>query len=286
MKAILIMMIVDFHTHIFPKQIRTKRENYFSSEPEFELLYNRSEAKMAGAGSLVEVMDEQRVDVAVIFGFPWKNSNTFKRHNDYILEAVEKYSGRLVGFSCFDYFNEEAVDEATRCLNSGLVGIGELAVYQTGIDELSVRKLEPFMDICREQNRPVLFHTNESVGYTYPGKAPMSLNQVYALIKRFPDNTIVLAHWGGGIFFFNLAKKEVKESLKNVYFDTAASPFIYDSDIYRIALQVIDREKILLGSDFPTLNPDRYFEELKVSGISPSEIESICGGNAARLLNL
>jgi len=61
------------------------------------------------------------------------------------------------------------------------------------------------------------------------------LKQIYNLVKRFPENKIVLAHWGGGIFFFNLLKKDVKESLKNVYFDTAASPFLYDTQIYRYA---------------------------------------------------
>ena len=76
--------------------------------------------------------------------------------------------------------------------------------------------------------------TNEPVGHAYPGKTPNTLAQIYRMVKRFPANTIVLAHWGGGLFFFNLLRKEVKEQLRNVYFDTAASPFLYDPAVYRV----------------------------------------------------
>jgi len=74
--------------------------------------------------------------------------------------------------------------------------------------------------------------------------------------------------------------------LKNVYFDTAASPFLYYSQIYQIAIQIIGKNKILFGSDFPLLKPDRYFKELEKAGLSKDEIESICGNNAAGLLKL
>ena len=43
------MMIIDFHTHIFPEEIRAGREKFFSGEPAFELLYGNPGAKMVGA---------------------------------------------------------------------------------------------------------------------------------------------------------------------------------------------------------------------------------------------
>jgi predicted TIM-barrel fold metal-dependent hydrolase len=118
------------------------------------------------------------------------------------------------------------------------------------------------------------------------GKTPNTMKQIYNLIKKFPENKIVLAHWGGGIFFFNLLKKDVKERLENVYFDTAASPFLYDPRIYRYAKEIAGLDKILFGSDFPLIKPARYFKELEKTGLSQDEIESICGRNAARLLKL
>jgi len=81
-------------------------------------------------------------------------------------------------------------------------------------------------------------------------------------------------------------KKAVKESLKNVYFDTAASPSLYQPEIYRHAMEIAGLDKILFGSDFPLLKPARYFKELEKIELSKDQIESICGGNAAKLFKL
>ena len=283
-------MIIDFHTHIFPKKIRENREKYFQSEPGFKLLYSRPVSKLAGAAELIDSMDSQGVDRSVIFGFPWKNSDTFKKHNDYIIKSLKRYPGRLTGFCCIDIFSRQAVPEVMRCLESGLSGVGELALYESGhesgIDEESINRLEPVMGICLDKNHPVLIHTNEPIGHQYPGKTLNTFRQIYRLITKFPENKIVLAHWGGGIFFFNLLKKEVKESFNNVYFDTAASPFLYDAKIYRVAINILGQGRIIFGSDFPLLKPDRYFKEFEQAGLTKSEIDSFCGKNAASLLNL
>jgi predicted TIM-barrel fold metal-dependent hydrolase len=279
-------MIIDFHTHIFPNAIRENRENYFPSEPAFKLLYDSPKSKLVGAKEIVTAMDEQGVDKSVVFGFPWKDSAIFKMQNDYVMEVVERYPDRLVGLSCFDPFNTEAVLEARRCLENGLSGIGEIAFYQSGIDDTALDKLTPLMEICLDKDLPFLMHTNEPVGHLYPGKTPNTLRQIYMLVSRFPENKIVLAHWGGGIFFFNLLKKEVKERLKNVYFDTAASPFLYDPNIYKYAVEIAGVDKILFGSDFPLLNPERYFKEFENTALSKDQVESMCGGNAAKLLKL
>ena len=279
-------MIIDFHTHIFPKAIRDNRETYFPSEPAFKLLYDSPKSKLVGAKDIVAAMDEQGVDRSVVFGFPWKDSATFKMQNDYVMEVVTRYPDRLVGLGCFDPFSKEAVLEARRCIQGGLSGIGEIAFYQSGIDDSALDRLTLLMEICLDQDLPFLIHTNEPVGHLYPGKTPNTLKQIYALVTRFPENKIVLAHWGGGIFFFNLLKKDVKERLKNVYFDTAASPFLYDLKIYRYALEIAGSNKILFGSDFPLLKPARYFNEFENAGLSRAQINAVCGLNAAKLLKL
>lgn len=279
-------MIIDFHTHIFPKAIRENRETFFPSEPAFKLLYDSPKSKLVGAKELVAAMDEQGVDRSVVFGFPWKNAATFKMQNDYVMDVVARYPDRLVGLGCFDPFNKEAVLEAGRCLEGGLSGIGEIAFYESGIDDGTLDKLAPIMEICLDKDLVFLMHANEPVGHLYPGKAPNTLKQLYDFINRYPENKIVLAHWGGGIFFYNLLKKEVKEGLKNVYFDTAASPFLYDPAIYKYALEIAGTDKILFGSDFPLLRPARYFKEFENAGLTTAQTNAISGGNAAELLNL
>jgi predicted TIM-barrel fold metal-dependent hydrolase len=231
-------------------------------------------------------MDKNGVDKSVIFGFPWSNTATYQSHNDYIMETVQKYPDRVMGLGCFDPADAQAAAEAERCLAGGLCGIGELAFYRSGIDESALEQLQPVMGLCAERNLPVLIHTNEPVGHDYHGKTPITLSQIYGLIKRFADNKIVLAHWGGGLFFYSLMKKEVKESLKNVYFDTAASPYLYDPEVYQVAVKLAGIDKILFGSDYPLLAPEKYFSEMQQSGLARDQRDQICGLNAARLFNL
>lgn len=276
-------MIIDVHTHIFPEAVCDFRKDYFGGEDAFRLLYDSPKSRLIGAESLIESMNIHGVDRSVAFGFPWKNPEFYKKNNDYVIASVQKHPGRLIGLCCVDVFSEGAVAEVERCLDAGLSGVGELAFYESGIETDALKRISPIMDLCRERDLPVMIHTNEPVGHVYPGKTPNTLAQIYALAKMFPDNKIILAHWGGGIFFYTLLKKEVRDVLKNIYFDTAASPFLYSPDIYPAAIRMAGAEKILMGTDFPLLPPDRYFREIDAAGISLRDRERICGLNAAGL---
>jgi predicted TIM-barrel fold metal-dependent hydrolase len=279
-------MIIDVHTHIFPPELRRNREKFFPSESAFQLLYQSPKARLIGGRELISAMDANGVDRAVVFGFPWTDMELAKTHNDYILEMVQSYPDRFTGLGCFDPAGPGAAAEAERCLAEGLAGIGELAFYRSGIDDAALAQLAPVMGMCAEHNLPVLIHTNEPVGHDYHGKTPVTLSQIYELIKRFADNQIVLAHWGGGLFFYALMKKEVKQILQNVYFDTAASPYLYDSEVYQMAIKLVGIDKILFGSDYPLLAPEKYLSEMQQSGLSQDQIRQICGLNARRLFNL
>ncbi len=277
-------MIIDIHTHIFPRKICEQREDFFHDEPDFKLLYDSPRARLVGADELIKAMDEDGIDRSVVFGFPWNRFDTVKLNNDYILEMIKTYPDRLTGFCCLDPAHPCALQEVSRCVQGGMKGIGELAFYRSGIDQKALDKLLPVMSLCSERNLPVLIHTNESIGHSYPGKAPVSLPEIYRLAQHFPDNHVILAHWGGGLFFYNLLKNEVKETLRNVYVDTAASPFLYDPQIYPVAVKIFGAEKILFGSDFPLLKPSRYLNEMKKAGLSADDMNLICCKNAEKLL--
>ncbi|MBW2303983.1 MAG: amidohydrolase family protein [Deltaproteobacteria bacterium] len=232
---------------------------------------------------IIDFMDEKGIHKAVIFGFPWEKEDHFRRHNDYILESIQRYPERFVGFCCFSPLSPKGPREAERCLQSGLSGIGELALYDSDLPPAAFRDV---MNVALRYDRPILIHTNEPVGHVYPGKAPITLSSLYTLLKAFPDNKVVLAHWGGGIFFYGIMKKEVREVFKNTWFDTAASPYLYSPDIYRLACEILGPERFLLGSDYPLLTPERYLKEMDEAGISEQCREQIAGLNAARLLGI
>lgn len=279
-------MIIDAHTHVFPEFIRKDRGAFFRSEPAFKTLYANEKSPCAGYGELIQGMDEDGVDLSVTFGFPWRSRDLCRRHNDYVIEAVEAYPDRLKGFCCVPADREWAAEEVTRCLAAGLSGIGELAFYGSDFSEDLVASCADVMAVARERSVPVMLHTNEPVGAQYPGKAPMTLLGIYRFVKAYSQNRLILAHWGGGLVFYELMKREVSGSLKNVWFDTAASPYLYRPEIYPVGVSAAGAGKILFGSDFPLIPPRRYFNEMTSSGLGSEEMAYICGENAAALLGI
>lgn len=280
-------MIIDSHTHIFPAKIQQDRSLYFNNEPEFKLLYDSPKAGISNINDLIDSMDKHHVDISIICGFPWHSPDYIKLNNDIVIESVIKYPDRIKGLACFDAAWEGAANETQRCIEAGLCGAGELGFYLSGIDKQALVLLEPVMSVLRENgNIPCMIHTNEPVGHKYPGKTPITLEQIYDLARTFPDNKIILAHWGGGIFFYNIMKKETKKIFKNIWYDIAASPYLYDSHIYDIAVSAGILDKVLFGTDFPLLTPDRYYKDIDNSNIKSDQKKQILGSNAAFVYNI
>jgi uncharacterized protein len=278
--------MIDVHTHIFPPEIVKQREDFFNEDPAFRWLYESPQARLVTAEELLQAMDTEGVEKSVIFGFPWRTLKLMRRHNDYILEAQHRFPRHLIGFACVNALESGAAAEVERCLAAGCRGVGELAFYQEGLGNEMIAAMRPIADLCQGYNVPLLLHANEPVGHAYPGKSPMQLGELYTLIKNFPELTLILAHWGGGLFFFNLLKKELPAALHNVYFDTAASPYLYRQEIYRLAADIIGPEKILFGSDYPLLPPSRYLKEMVAGGLDPAHQERITGKNAMKILGI
>ncbi|MHC1724785.1 MAG: amidohydrolase family protein [Syntrophobacteraceae bacterium] len=280
-------MIIDVHTHIFPPEVVQARENFFPGEPEFRLLYESPRSKIATAEILLNSMDECGVDCSVTFGFPWRTKALLERHNDYVIQSASKFPTRLIPLACLDLLSEQCIAEAKLLCQKGFRGFGELAIYSDGGNiGLALENFKQIALLCREKRLVLLTHANEPVGHLYPGKAPFGLEFFYSLVKEAPGTPLILAHWGGGMLFFELLKKEAPEVLANVYYDTAASPFVYKEGIYQVAAQIAGAGKILFGSDYPLISPKRYFSEIEQSGLSDSEMKAILGANAARIFGI
>ncbi len=276
-------MIIDVHTHIFPPQVMADRERFCQGEPAFAAIYADEAAPMVDAPGLIAAMDQAGVDISWAVGFPWLREENARLHNDYLMAAVKQYPARLKGLACVHPPQDWAQGEAQRALAGGLHGLGEVAFYDTDLDPAS---LGPICRLAAEADAPLLLHTNEPVGHQYPGKAPMTLAALYRLITSHPETKLVLAHMGGGIFFYAALKREVSAALARVWLDTAAAPFLYRPRAYGLAVELMGQDKLLLGSDYPLLPVSRYQRELSSpeAGLGPGQLEMVMGSNAARLL--
>ena len=279
-------MIIDFHTHVFPPQIKKNRGKYLDSDSCFAILYSQKEAKLATADELIADMDKNEVDISVITNIGWTTHELCVETNDYILESVARYPHRLVGFCAVQPNSyDAAIDEIERCAQGGIRGIGELRPDMQLFDLKDEEVIKPFIDVISRHKLILLTHASEPVGHQYPGKGAITPDILYPSITDFPDLTIVCAHWGGGLPFYALMP-EVKQALRNVYFDTAASPFLYSPQVYHHAIQLVGADKILFGSDYPLLAQNRLISEIRSLDLPEETRNLILSGNAQRLLGI
>ncbi len=277
-------MIIDCHTHIFPEEIRKGREIFCKKDEGFSSIYNQPKARMIGAEDLIAAMDESGIDRSVICGFPWSQPDLCSLHNRYLLEAVTRYPNRLIAFVILLFSDPDwSQRELDQAMKKGAKGVGEIAFYREEMNSQDIRSVKPVLSRMEKQGIPLLLHTNETIGHAYPGKGRTPLERFYELILSFPKLPIILGHWGGGLPFYELMP-EVAKGMANVYYDTAASPFIYSKKIYAIASQIVGVEKIFFGTDFPLIPAKRYFKELKESSLSKQEQEKILGLNFSKVI--
>jgi len=280
------LVIIDFHTHVLPPQIKKDRSKYIELDPSFAVLYSKPEAKIATAEELIASMDEAGIDISVILNYGWTTHELCLETNDYILESVARYPRRLVGFGAVQPQSPQAaVAEIERCAKAGIKGVGELRPDMQLFDLTDEVVMAPLVEALKKNGLIMLIHASEPVGHDYPGKGSITPDTLYPFITSFPELKLVCAHWGGGLPFYSLMP-EVKKAMGNVFFDTAASPLLYSPQVYQQVVQLVGGDRILFGSDYPLLAPGRLLKEIEEAGLPPETKELILGGNARRLLGL
>jgi uncharacterized protein len=277
-------MIIDFHTHIFSPQIVREREEYLKRDPLFSLLYSSPKAKLSTAEDLIRTMDEQGIDLSVVQNIAWSDPGLCRQTNDYIMESVSRYPARLSGFGMVVFDSTQtALKEIERCAQGGMRGIGELRLVSQLL--ANPASIQPVIQSIMEHDLILLIHSSEPLGHIYAGKGDITPQYLYSFISAFPGLKMVCAHWGGGLPFYTLMP-EVKKALEHVYFDSAASPFLYNPEIYRYTASLAGEDKVLFGTDYPVLQPKRLLGEIETLGLPAELKQKILSGNARRLLGI
>lgn len=279
-------MIIDSHCHILPPRFQERRAQLLAQDDTFAALFARENAAMATVETLIEAMGAAEISRSVVMGMGWTDPLVAREANDYIVDAVHRHPQRLTGFcSVNPAWGEAALEEVERCAAAGLAGIGELHPDTQGFDITDGAGLAPLMDAARRLGLPVLVHSSEPVGHMYPGKGATTPDKLCRFIENFPENTIICAHWGGGLPFYALMP-EVSDLLRNAYFDMAASPLLYRPEVVPAAAQLVGPEKVLFATDYPLIRHKRMLRQVTDSGLEPAAQQAILGGNAARVLGL
>ena len=276
-------MIVDALTHILPPYFNEHRDEVLARDLTFAELFDNPRARIVQVEHLLEEMDQSGVGRSVIAGFGWTDQELAKRSNDYLLESAAQYPDKLIPLCSVNplWRNDAAPIETERCLAAGARGIGELHADMQGWVDGPYDVLSEVMSVARSHNAVVTVHSSEPLGHTYPGKGAMTPSCLLRLVAEYPDNLFVFSHFGGGLPFY-AHMPEVREMLKNVWFDSAASPFLYEPSVYETTSNAVGESRILFASDYPLLSQRRALNHLKGAEISEAGRRAILEG-AARL---
>lgn len=247
------MTIVDAHTHVFPEEIVRNRAAFLDRDDWFAQLYGNERAKLATVDDLLVSMEANGVDRSIICGFPWGDPALCDLHNAYMQDAADRNPARIDwlaivppaagGIAC------RMLDQA---FSAGAVGAGEFNADAQGFDLTRPHDFAAIADICMRWDRPIMVHTSEPMGHRYSGKGTATPDKLVALIEAFPELRVVAAHWGGGLPFYELMP-EIRDAARNVVYDSAASTYLYDHQVFETVAHLAGSERVMFATDFPVL---------------------------------
>jgi predicted TIM-barrel fold metal-dependent hydrolase len=289
--------IVDAHVHLYPAGVASAPGEWgrAQGEPGWTQCVapagRRSIQGWADADRLVADMDEAGVEACVLLGWYWERQETCDLQNGWYLEWTRRHPGRLMAFAAVQpAAGRRSVESLERALDSGLRGVGELLPQAQGFsleDPWWRRALEAAI----RRRLPVVLHATDP--QSPPEAGPRTpLGSYVRLAREYPEATLILAHWGGGLAFRDGPAAGPLPS--NLYFDTAASPLLYDAGVFRKAVERVGADHIIYGSDYPLLlypgssrRPGfgRFLGEVGAAGLEPAERSLILGANIRRLLS-
>ncbi|MBV8086478.1 MAG: amidohydrolase family protein [Chloroflexi bacterium] len=269
-------MIVDAHVHLFPPAMVADRKPYLERDRWCHELYSSERARLASLGDLLRSMDAAGVDVSIAAAFPWADQELCDEHNAHYRTLADARIVRLCTVQ--PAAGQAALDELRRCLDAGFGGLGEMNVDAQGVALDDEDRWGPLVEGLVEADKPLLLHCSEPVGHVYPGKGANTPDKVYHFALAHPELRVVCAHWGGGLPFYYLMP-ELKPSLPNLYYDSAATEYLYDPRVFGTVSGLVGEDRVLFGSDFPLLSQRRALNYAVASGLRDDD--AFFGANAA-----
>jgi predicted TIM-barrel fold metal-dependent hydrolase len=225
----------------------------------------------------------------VVFSVDERLSGRPQVSNDRVAEFAAQHSDVTIAFASLDPTRgPEAVREARRLVATGLIhGLKLHPPMQQFFP--NDRIAYPLYEVFAEARLPVLFHTGHSgIGTGMRGGGgirlkygnPMPIDDVAV---DFPDMPIIMAHpsfpWQEEAISICLHKP-------SVYIDLSGwSPKYFPPTLVQYANSLL-KHKVLFGSDYPWITPDRWLADFATIGIRDEVRPLILKENAARLLGL
>lgn len=229
---VLIMMIIDFHTHTFPDDIAGRAVRKLGRSSRIRAYADgtaeglRRSAEAAGIGlSVIQPVATSPAQVEHI------NSGAIRRNE----EEQDKGRSHLLSFGCIHPEYENYRAELRRIARAGVPGI-KLHPYFHGCDMDDIRYLR-ILDAAAENGLIVLTHAGYDQGF--PGEHSCKVPMLRRIMKEVKGLAMVAAHMGGWKEW-----EQVPEYLADtgIYLDTSFATGAIEPEEGKEAYWAVDSE--------------------------------------------
>jgi predicted TIM-barrel fold metal-dependent hydrolase len=272
---------IDVHVHLEAPKTGA------AAEAAAERYFGRTDAPQ-GAEALVDYYRSRRM-ACVVFGVDERLTGRAQVSNDVVADLGAAHPDVVIPFASIDPTRgPAAVREARRLLQDGRIRGLKLhpPLQQFAPND---RLAYPLYEVFAEARLPVLFHTGHSgIGTGMPGGGGVRLKYgnpmlVDDVAVDFPDLPIILAHpsfpWQDEAISVCLHKP-------TVYIDLSGwSPKYFPANLIQYANTLL-KHKVLFGSDYPLITPDRWMADFATIAIRDDVRPLILKENAVRLFGL
>jgi uncharacterized protein len=279
---------IDVHTHA-----EISKDGHGSLSPE---LFGASEEYFKAQGHRQPTIDEtaayyrERRMAAVVFTVDAEHATGWPRiANEEVAEGCAAHPDVLIPFGSVDPHRGRAgAREARRLV--GEYGVRGFKFHPSiqGFDP-GDRMAYPLYEVIEELGVPALFHTGQTgIGACVPGGGGIRLKYSNPMLVDdvavdFPELRIILAHPS---FPWQDEALAVATHKPYVHIDLSGwSPKYFPPQLVRYANSLL-QDKVLFGSDYPVITPDRWLADFEKLDIKPAVRPKILKENAARLLGL
>ena len=282
------LVAIDVHTHAEVSSRAPNDPSWKAFEEASEDYFKDERPHMTI--SEVAAYYRERKMACVIFPVDMESTTGIERvPNEEVAEVAAENADVLIPFASIDPAKGKmGVREARRLIHE--FGIKGFKFHPT-VQEFypNDRKAYPLYEAIAEASLPAIFHTGHSgIGAGMRGGGGLRLkysNPMYLddVAVDFPDMPIIMAHpsfpWQDEALSVCLHKPQV-------YIDLSGwSPKYFPPQLVQYANTLL-KYKVLFGSDFPLITPDRWLNDFEHIAIKPEVRPLILKENAIKLLRL
>ena len=277
---------IDVHTHAWKSALRV--DDKLTDSQEAMGRYFRYQPQHQTVPEMAEMYRKLRM-AFVVFTVDGEKGASRGVTNEEVAELAHQHGDVAIPFASINPHRGKAgVEQARRLIKDFRV---KGFKFHPSVQEFfpDDRLAYPLYEVIAEAKLPALFHTGQTgVGAGTRGGGdirlkysnPLHLDDVAA---DFPDMPIVLAHPS---FPWQEEALSVATHKPQVYIDLSGwSPKYFPPILIQYANTLL-KDKILFGSDYPVISPEKWMEEFAKLPIKPEVRPLIMKENAARLLRL